>query len=852
MARRGTVKLSIESTYDSRGTDRANRALKKFEENVNTTGSVQAKRLAESSIQLDQQATKWSKLGDDIQNVGRKMSGAGDTLTKGLTLPIVAAGTAMVNTSINFESAFAGVRKTVDATEEQFEALRTGIRDMALELPATREEIAGVAEAAGQLGIETDSILGFTRVMIDLGESTDLSANDAATALAQLANITGMSQDDFDKLGSSIVALGNNMATTESRIVEMGLNIAGAGAQVGMSEDQMLALAAALSSVGIEAEAGGSAISRTMIEIERQVQTSGDDLEKWAQIAGMSASDFAAAWEDDAATALMTFIAGLSNMESQGSSAIEALDDLGITEIRQRDALLRAAGASDLMSDALGISAAAWEENTALAKEAEQRYATTESQMAILKNTVTDIALEFGDALAPALMDAVEAARPALDWAKRQAEAFSDLDEEQQQNILKWAAIAAAIGPVLSISGRLVTVVGGMVKTLGAATGALASFRAAQAAAAASGQSLWTAVDGTGKALGALKVVGAVGAISLLAQTWQEAAPAARDYAKAVREGTEEAPTAGEMMAAPISSLAYIWENATQMAYEYNRTGQSTFEAIDILTNPISSLAYGIGVMSGNTESAADAADRLARASQFEADAIYEAADAALASQDAELALERAKLRLSDAQARYADVMANYPADSREARDAALDLKDAELGVETATRRVETAQKDLAKAQKNLPRPSSPKEWVAYYQAIGDKAGYAAAKANLANETLAGGRGGRTRQIPVYGAGGYIDQPHVAIVGDEPEWIINPKAPNAMDLVGGLLRDMGMSGGLATAPVTSTVSNSRSVVISPGAVQINAGRGGASSASIAAEVEAVLRRIVRNSQLIGV
>jgi len=157
-------RLSIESTYDSRGTDRANRALKKFEENVNTTGSVQAKRLAESSIQLDQQAAKWNKLGDDIQKVGRKMSSAGDTLTKGLTLPVVAAGTAMVNTSINFETAFAGVRKTVDATEEQFEALRTGIRDMALELPATREEIAGVAEAAGQLGIETDSILGFTRV----------------------------------------------------------------------------------------------------------------------------------------------------------------------------------------------------------------------------------------------------------------------------------------------------------------------------------------------------------------------------------------------------------------------------------------------------------------------------------------------------------------------------------------------------------------------------------------------------------------------------------------------------------------------------------------------------------------
>lgn len=240
---------------------------------------------------------------------------------EGTYSPIVGIGVAATNASIEFESAFAGVIKTVDATDEQLATLRQGIRDMALELPASREEIAGVVEAAGQLGIETDNVLAFTRVMIDLGESTDLAASDAAVALAPQHHWHGASTCSTNpRLGSGRSRQQHGDHRVKDRRDDDAYRwcwLAG-----GHERGPDARAAAALSSVGIEAEAGGSAISKTMIEIATQVETSGDEPDEWAKIAGMSAQDSPKAWKDDAASALMTFIAGLADMEEQGGSAI--------------------------------------------------------------------------------------------------------------------------------------------------------------------------------------------------------------------------------------------------------------------------------------------------------------------------------------------------------------------------------------------------------------------------------------------------------------------------------------------------------------------------------------------------
>jgi len=395
-------------------------------------------------------------------------------MTLGVTLPMAAMAGGTLKAAIDFESSFAGVRKTVDATEAEFEALSKAFRQMSKEIPVSVNEINRIGEAAGQLGIRQENIVGFTRVMADLGATTNMASDQAATSLARLANVTGMSQDDFDRLGASIVELGNNLATTEAEIVEMGLRLAGAGSQIGLTEAQILGLAGALSSVGIQAQAGGTAISRIMIDMAQEVETAGEKLGTFAQVAGMSIDQFRQAFQVDAAGALVTFIEGLGRMSDAGENVFGVLDELELSEIRVRDALLRGAGASDLMRTSLELGSQAWEDNAALTEEASKRYETTGSQLKIMWNTLKDVAITLGTALIPALKGAVDAAAPFLNFLKNAAEGFSNLSSGMKTAVIGFGLFVAGIGPVI-------WAVGSLMKSIAALQTALIALRAVAA-----------------------------------------------------------------------------------------------------------------------------------------------------------------------------------------------------------------------------------------------------------------------------------------------------------------------------------------------------------------------------------
>lgn len=367
-----------------------------------------------------------SSVGQQVTQVGTKMAILGAAPTAALGLATKAA--------IDFESSFAGIRKTVDASEAEFSQLSANIRQIAKDSPTSVNELNSIGEMAGQLGVRgVDNLTKFVDTVSKIAVTTNLTAETAASDFARIANIMNISVGNVDRMASSVVDLGNNFATTESEVVNFASNIAGAGKIAGLTTSDVFGIAAAFSSVGIEAEAGGTAVQKVLLDMNSQGKK------------GVGA-----------------FIEFVDELAKSGDKAAQRLDDLGFSDVRLQRAFLSLAGNSKLLTDAVDKSSEAWKKNTALTNEAEKRYATTESQLKMLRNNVNDVGITLGTALLPSLNKIVKALIPVLnkfaDFAKAHPKLITGF-------LLAGAAVGilgvalAAIGAVLSGLGALIAVV---------------------------------------------------------------------------------------------------------------------------------------------------------------------------------------------------------------------------------------------------------------------------------------------------------------------------------------------------------------------------------------------------------
>lgn len=420
------------------------------------TAAGKARRLAQEQAAAEKAARDYAEAQE---HVGKVLATAGAAIVGTTALTVKAA--------IDWESAWAGVTKTVEGTPDELAAVEQGLRGLGGVLPASHDEIAAVAEAAGQLGVKTKDVVGFTRTMIDLGETTNLTSDQAATALAQLMNIMGTAGEDVDRLGSTIVALGNDGASTEAEIVSMAQRIAGSGKLVGATEGEVLALANALASMGVTAELGGGVASRILQDLYSAVQTGGEKLEGFAAVAGVSASEFATAFKNDPVRAMGDFATGLNNVEASGGNVVQTLSDLGFKSTEEQRILLQLKSAGDLLTDSLELQNTAWQENSALSNEAAKRYETVESQLGIMRNRINDAAIDLGSVFLPVLSDV---AAGVGDFADTIASLPAPLQEAVAVGGLMIGMIALVGGTAMIAVPKIVTLWGQIVALTAANT----------------------------------------------------------------------------------------------------------------------------------------------------------------------------------------------------------------------------------------------------------------------------------------------------------------------------------------------------------------------------------------------
>lgn len=692
---------------------------REMEETGNESADMKNKLLAKqlqidkTSASLEKQTAKLNELSgaleeagintDDLSHSSEQLAGKIDTLKKkqgeaadkAMTFgdkagqafnqvheAIVAAGIAVAlkeiyeyfascaQASMDFESAITGVAKTTDLTDEELAAMSDSIKALSTEIPATTEEIAAVTEAAGQLGIQKDALLDFTEIMTMLGTATNMTADEAATSLARFANITGMATDNYGRLGSVIVDLGNNFATTESEIVAMGTRLASAGKLAGLTEPEIMALAAAMSSVGIEAEAGGTAMTQTLNAIEKAVAKGGDDLAEFARIAGMSSEEFSSAWKNDAMSALTSFIGGLGKLDEQGESTVLVLEDLGLTGIRQSNMLKALGLAADQMTGAVNTANTAWQQNTALTNEANKRYATAQSRLTMMQNAYNNLKVAIGDAYTPALSEAYGVGTKVL----------NSITAFIQKNPALVNAITAFAG------------------VIGAVVAALAAYAVAAKIAATASAILTAAIPGVNVIMGVTAAVAAItaGIVALATAAANDAVPSVKELteaARGIREAMDEAKatyddTVTSTMAAAGVADTYIGKleeleaaglNTDEQHRQYHNTlallCQVVPELADYIDLETDTINGGTEALRANTEAWKQNAmqqayqDQLTELySQYSA-VLIEAEENSIGLTKAQYSLEAAQQKLSDT---YAQMDALW-ADAQKQADAYYD-----------------------------------------------------------------------------------------------------------------------------------------------------------------------------------
>ena len=391
----------LEKAYSEQLGPRTEEEAKDFEslqrEIVATSRSLEAAKRALADFRIEQGVAHSAigKLGEGLESFGRRVKPAGEMiesmggkLSRTLTPAVLAAGAATVAAAVDIDTNLTNVRKTVDGTEEQYQALKEAAIEFSLTNAVSASQILDIQALGAQLGFAIDELDEFGQVVSGLDIATNMGAEQAATEMAQFANITKMSRGEIRNYGSAIVGLGNSFATTESDISSMAMRIAAAGTQVHMSQEDILGLATALASMGVEAEAGGTAISTIMAQIDKDIALNSEAVETWASTAGMSARDFADAWRADPVQALSALLSNMEAATAEGGNMSVMLQELGIDSIRQTDVMKRLAGNSQFVADAVAKANDEWGKNTALQNEVDNRNRSLAAQFEMLKNRV--------------------------------------------------------------------------------------------------------------------------------------------------------------------------------------------------------------------------------------------------------------------------------------------------------------------------------------------------------------------------------------------------------------------------------------------------------------------------------
>lgn len=390
-----------------------------------------------------------TKIGSNLQSAGKSITSAGKTLTTHVTVPIVGLGTAAVKTTSDFESAMSKVSAISGATGSDLDALNQKAQEMGAKTKFSATESAEAFTYMAMAGWKTEDMLqGIDGIMalaaadgLDLATTSDI-VTDALTAF-------GLSADDSGHFADVLAAAASNANTNVSLLGESFKYAAPVAGALGYSaEDTAIALGL-MANAGIKGSQGGTALRSSLSRLIKPTDDAAALMEQYGL--SMTNADGSMKSLGEVMEMLRTKMGGLSEAEQAQAAAT-------LFGQEAMSGMLAVINASD--SDYEKLTSAIYGADGAAQQMADTMLDNLSGQLTLLKSALEGLAIQFGEILMPYIKQFVQ-------WLQNLVQKLQEMTPEQKEQIVKWAAFAATIGPVLLAVGKLVTGIGNVISVFG-------------------------------------------------------------------------------------------------------------------------------------------------------------------------------------------------------------------------------------------------------------------------------------------------------------------------------------------------------------------------------------------------
>lgn len=424
-----------------------------------------------------------------------------------VTAGFLGADVAAIKAAADFESAFVQVERTANLSGAAAERFKQQLVDLSTSTPETFQTVSSIAALGGQLNIEAAALLNFTKATAEFAATSNVTAEDAGTALGRLGQLLPDVDDQYENLASSVLKVGVNSVATESQIISIATQIAGIGRNANLTTSDVIGLSGAIASVGVQPELARGTITRMFTQIQGAVASGGESLEAFGRLAGQSGADFAASWKSSPTDAIMALLNGIN---AQGPNAAAALESIGLASDRDLPTIQRLAQNTDVLTDALANASSGFADNSELQKQYGLISETLNAKAQILANNWQALMATIGESSRGGLGSAVDG----LTGLVKAATAVAD------NPVGQWISIA------LLGFGGLVGVLGAVATGAALAAGNTLLLRAAFQQGAVSANTMAVATRGLNIALKGAGAIGIVLTIGTIAASILEAAGA--------------------------------------------------------------------------------------------------------------------------------------------------------------------------------------------------------------------------------------------------------------------------------------------------------------------------------------